>query len=85
LEFAVPHFRFHFRYGEAVEVDPEGFDLPDLRAAKIEALESARHLVSEAVRFANDAVPDAIVIESEEGRELLTVPVTDVLPKPLRK
>jgi hypothetical protein len=42
-------FYFHVRAGDELTPDDEGMDLPDLSAAKREALLGARELLAEAI------------------------------------
>jgi hypothetical protein len=76
-------FYFHLRSNGRVIADQEGTDLPDVAAARLEALATARHILAEAIRFGNETIPEAFVIADSEGRELDTVPLTTVLPKAL--
>jgi hypothetical protein len=50
-------------------------ELPDVEAARREALLSARDLVCQAIKAGKPTVPEAIVIADEAGRPLEVVPV----------
>jgi 1-acyl-sn-glycerol-3-phosphate acyltransferase len=78
-------FYFHLRDGDKLVLDPEGTDLPDLDAAKREALLAARDILSDAIKAGKPKVPDAFVIAEEVGRKLAIVPLAAVLPEPLKK
>jgi hypothetical protein len=78
-------FHFHLRVGDEITSDDEGMDLPDLSAAKREALLGARELLAEAIKSGKQTVPDAFVIADDEGRALDTVSLAAVLPEPLKK
>jgi hypothetical protein len=78
-------FYFHLQGGGELLHDPEGADLPDLNAARHEAWLSARELLSEAIKYGRETVPEAFVIADEAGRKLDVVPLALVLPKPLKK
>jgi hypothetical protein len=80
----MPTYYFHQQDGTGVTEDPEGSDLPDLPAACECAMQSARELLANAVRF-NTAVVDRIFVVDEEGNELLTVSITEVLQATLQK
>jgi hypothetical protein len=78
-------FYFHLRAGDELTSDDEGLDLPDLSAAKREAVLTARELLSEAIKSGKQTVPDAFVIADDEGRPLDIVSFAAVLPEPLKK
>jgi hypothetical protein len=63
-------FYFHLRAGDELISDDVGIDLPDLSAAKREAVLSARELLAEAIKSGRQRVPDAFVIADDEGRPL---------------
>ena len=65
--------------------DPEGVELPSIDAARREALQSARELLSHAIKTGKTKVPEAFVITGEDGRTLEVVLLASVLPEPLRK
>jgi len=77
-------FYFHIRLGKQLISDEEGMDLPDAKAARQMALESARHILAEAIKFGREDVPEALVILDSQGRELETLPFAVVLPKSLQ-
>ena len=78
-------FYFHLRAGDELVPDEEGIDLPDLSAARREAIEAARELLAEAIKDGRPEVPEAFVIADEEGREIDTVPLAAVLPENLKR
>jgi hypothetical protein len=55
-------FYFHLRDGDKLVQDPEGLDLPDVDAAKREALLAARDILSHAIKAGKRKVPEAFVI-----------------------
>jgi hypothetical protein len=81
----VGRFYFHLQAGNEVIQDDEGTDLPDLSAAQREALLAARELLADAIMHGKREVPEALVIADEAGRTLGVVPLSAVLPKPLKK
>ena len=66
-------------------VDVEGLDLPNVSAARREAIKSAREILAAAIRAGQAKVPDAFVISDGAGRALDTVPLAEVLPEALKK
>ena len=64
----MPRYYFHFRRGEVLQIDEEGLDLPDLPAAKHEAILSIRELLCGAIKAGKNSMPDALVIADEAGR-----------------
>ena len=77
-------FYFHLRAGDELTSDDEGMDLPDLSAAKREAMLSARELLAEAIKSGKQTVPEAFVIADDEGRALDTISLAAVLPAPFK-
>ena len=78
-------FYFHVRTGDDLTEDPDGVELPDLAAAREEALRSAKDILAESIRSAKKDAPDCLIVADAKGRELATVPLRDVLPKNLRE
>ena len=78
-------FYFHLKDAGKLLKDPEGEDLPDIDAARQEALLAARDLLSDAIRSGRTKIPEAFVIADEEGRKLDVVPLCAVLPESLKK
>jgi hypothetical protein len=64
--------------------DDEGVELPGLEAARAAALASAREIVADNVRSISGHPVEAIFITDESGREVLTIPVKEVLPQTLK-
>jgi hypothetical protein len=58
-------FYFHLRAGDELTSDDEGMDLPDLSAAKREAMLTARELLVEAIKSGKQTVPEAFVIADD--------------------
>jgi hypothetical protein len=79
------HFYFHLRAGDQLISDVEGQELPDVSAARHEAIQSAREILAAAIRAGQANVPEAFVISDEAGRALDTVPLAEVLPEALKK
>jgi hypothetical protein len=76
----------HIRQGDRLVEDPEGVELPDLDAARAEALQGIRDVLAEAIKRGDDtALDEVIVIADEAGREMMTIPFADALPPRLRR
>jgi len=77
----MPRYYRHIRQGDLLIEDPEGIDLPDLAAARAEALEGIRDILAEAIRQGRDDwLEQAIVIADGTGRALTTIPFVEALP-----
>ena len=79
----MPMYHFQQQDSTGVTEDPEGSELPDLSAARECAVQSARELLANAIRF-DTSVPDRIFVVDQDGIELLTVFIADVLPSSLK-
>jgi hypothetical protein len=78
-------FYIHFRYDNTVDHDNVGIDLPSLEEAREMALLSFRELLAENI-YSNCKTPVmAAIITDGNGRELMVIPVQDVLPERLKK
>ena len=83
-EVSMPKFFFRYRTGDQLAPDLEGTELPSRAAARKMAFESARELVADAIK-AGRPPPDAVIVTDEDGREIMTIPTSEVLPAPLKK
>jgi hypothetical protein len=73
-------YYLHIRDGTELLLDPEGSNLPNLEAARAEAIEGARQLISEAVRTGSPLhMQRAFQIDDADGHTLLSVPFTDAI------
>jgi hypothetical protein len=77
---SVPRYYLHI---DEFGTDPEGTELPDLEAARREAILSAREMLAEWIIVAADEIPLKILIADEQGNVLATVHMRDVLPRAL--
>jgi hypothetical protein len=75
----MPVYHFDQMKGNVLIKDDEGQDLPDIEAAKIEALESARELLAAAVRRGIYSTNRAYIIRTADGEILATLPFRDVI------
>jgi hypothetical protein len=80
----MPKFFFSYRIGHDLARDLEGTELPSPNAARDMAFESARELMADAVKGGRRP-PDALIVSTEEGHDIMTISMSDVLPEPLRK
>ena len=78
-------FYFHLRASDQLIRDVEGLDLPDVSAARREAILSLREILAAAIKADLAKVPDAFVISDEAGRVLDTVPLAEVPPGGMKK
>ena len=78
------HYFIHYRDGEFIE-DPDGSNLPDLEAARIYAIESARELWVNAIKTGRDLSDAFFEITDSTGERLAVVPLVEGLPQGLRE
>lgn len=77
---AMPLFFLHIRSGSDVLHDPEGSHLPDLAAARAEAILCARELMSQGVLDGGRlGIERLFEIADEGGRTLLMVPFREAV------
>jgi hypothetical protein len=80
----MPRFYRHMQHGDQLIEDPEGIELPDLDAARADALRGVRDLLSEAIRKGtDDLLEDAVIITDGSRRELMRIPFSEGLPSRL--
>jgi hypothetical protein len=73
-------YYLHIRDGAKLLLDPDGASFRNLEAARIEAIESARELISEAVLTGSPlGMQRAFQIDDADGHTLLSVPFTDAI------
>ena len=75
----MPNFHFHTRRGGHRSGDPDGSDLPDLEAARAEALAAARQGIAERIRAGEVVDGQPFEIWDAAGRMLAIVPYHDAL------
>ncbi|PZU79101.1 MAG: hypothetical protein DI546_01625 [Rhizobium sp.] len=73
--------RFYFNVVAAASriLDEEGRELADLDAARAEAIQDARALMSEAILSGKDISDRSVEICDEAGRTVLVVPFSDAI------
>ncbi len=75
----MPRFYLNIRDGEDLIEDPEGSDLPDLAAARAEALSAARELLAERLKAGGVVNGQAMEIVDETGTVRAVIPFRDAL------
>jgi len=77
-------FYVHFRSRDKFDKDEAGVDLPSLAEAREAALFSLRDLLAESIHAGSKRSVEAAIITDGNGRELMTIPVQDVLPETVK-
>ena len=72
-------FFFHIRSHEEFVRDEEGVEMPNARAALLEAEDAAREILSEKVRKGEVIDGNEFEVHDELGTRLFTLPLRDVL------
>jgi hypothetical protein len=78
----MPMFFFHIRDSSDLIEDPEGTDLPNLEAARADALVSARMMLADLLRAGKAVDGRRIEITDTTGQVLAVVPLRDALRLP---
>ena len=73
-DFAMPHFYFHVVNGSGTTRDEEGVDLPDLEAARREALSGIRSILREEILDGRLDFGGTVHIADNHDHVLLDVP-----------
>jgi hypothetical protein len=81
LEAAVQKFFINFRTADGISKDDEGIDLPNLEAAREEALTSIREVTADSIKAGRANQIQAAFITDANGQELMTIPVAEALPR----
>lgn len=72
----MPRFYFHV-YNDIIATDEEGLDLPDVDAAREQAMDSARELVCESIHKGHLNLDHRIEVEDEQHHSVMTVSYRD--------
>ncbi|WP_075292604.1 DUF6894 family protein [Pararhizobium arenae] len=75
----MPKFYFHVRAGSELEPDPSGVDFPSAEAAKSDATEAAREILSDMVLTGEPIDGETFEITDEVGNLVARVPFRSVL------
>jgi len=81
----MPRFFLHIDDGTQRIEDEEGSDLPDLAAAREEALGAARQLWAAAILAGQDIAARRFVITDGDGNVMDTVDMDEALPEKLAR
>jgi hypothetical protein len=73
------HF-FHVKDGVDLIEDHTGSDLPDLEAAREEALEGAREMLADGILSGRNRMRQRFEIRDAAGTTVLIVPFSDAMP-----
>jgi len=77
----ITQYFFHVRNGDEISRDLEGQELPDLDAAKSEAVNANREMLGERLLHGGSLDSRRIEIAYREGEMLATISAEDVLMK----
>jgi hypothetical protein len=80
----MPPFYLHCGHNGVLAEDPDGSDLPDIEAARQEALAAARDLWAMAIVKGIDLSDDHFVVADDKGEHVLDLPFTEALPNGLK-
>jgi hypothetical protein len=80
----MPRFYFYLRQADEISDDPEGTELHDPAAAQRYALDAARDILADAIRWNSEFSADAILIADERGRTIGWVSFRELLPEHLK-
>jgi hypothetical protein len=75
----MPKFYFHIRDGQNLTLDPEGAEFETLEAARVEAMNSARELLSHRILRGDVVDGQAFELTGEDGTVLNIVRFKDVM------
>lgn len=81
----MPRFFLHIDDGTQRIEDEEGSDLPDLAAAREEALGAARQLWAAAILAGQDIAARRFVVTDSDGNVMDTVDMDEALPEKLAR
>ena len=76
------HYYFHMRSPNDYIRDFEGMDLADMDEVREEAFESAKEILSDAIRAGRDVDHQEYEVMDETGRIVLTYPLRDAIRMP---
>jgi hypothetical protein len=74
----MPRFYFHL-YNDEIVRDEEGLDLPDMDAARDEAMRAARELIGEEAKRGQVTLSHRIEVEDEIGLPCFTIRYRDAV------
>jgi hypothetical protein len=74
----VPRYFFNV-YDDIIAQDDEGMELPNLAAARLNAIRGARDIIAEQVRHGHFALSHWIDVKDEQGETVLTLTFRDAV------
>jgi hypothetical protein len=77
----MPLFYFHLKVGRDLQPDDIGLDLTSLEVAYLEAFKAAQEMWADLLAKREDPTIRSFEITDETGRELMTVPFSEVLDR----
>jgi hypothetical protein len=80
----MPRFYVNFRRGGSTAKDDQGIECTTLEEARTTALASARELLAGDIKSESKTPLEAVIIMSESGQELMTIPAKEALPEALK-
>lgn len=80
----MPTYFYSFVVGGSIVKDAEGVDLPSLEEAKALATATARELLAEHIKSDSATLVESVMVADEDGEDLLTIHVRDLVPQRLR-
>jgi hypothetical protein len=75
----MPHFFFDMLDGDKFIVDEDGQELPDLKAARLESIKSARELTAFAAKEGIDVSHRVFRVRNETGEVVCTMPFREAV------
>ena len=75
----MPRFHFHVHDHSGITQDADGLELPDLDAARAEAIKGVRSILSYEVRQGLIDLTGRIDVAAPDGRVLLSIAVADIV------
>lgn len=75
----MPRYFFNIIAGDGIREDFEGTELPSLEHARIEAIEDARSLMSNAILVGEDISSRGMEIRNQNGEVLLSMAFMDAI------
>jgi hypothetical protein len=78
-------FFFHLKRGDEIIEDDEGTDLPNTAEARERALQSAREILTEAIKGGWELYADALIVTDDQGEPVAFVPLVEALPQTVRQ
>jgi hypothetical protein len=76
MRLRVPLYYFHLADGDDYIPDELGQDLPDLQAARLNALKAAGQMIAEELASGRERLHLTIFIEDKAGERLMSLPLT---------